>query len=429
MNALKRTGALALALTLALGCLSGCGQKAGASSSSSASSSASSSSASSSSAASAPEVDLASVTDPYLACAGVDADTVVATAGDVEITAGALLYWVAANADSLSSYYGISDLPWDTEVEGRTLAGSLKESALNTSVLYSILPVVAAGEELELSDEFHEEFDSVMDNMSSELGSEELRDHYLWQLPLTPEIYRSLYSAESYNELLREKFYGKDSADYPDDAEIISFLVDDQECYFFKHILFQVTETTAEDGTVTSNDEEQKAKAVEVLSQLRSSSDPVALFDELMNEYSEDPGLATFPEGYLGTPKDDAVAGSVMVPAVEEACLEMEDYEISDVLENDGSYHGYHIVMRLPVEGNADPAEYRDTYISYLMSQRQAKWLEEYPVTTTEAYDSIDPGAFYATLNALRTAVNDEFTALDAADSSASSPASSSSAG
>ena len=46
-------------------------------------------------------------------------DTVVAQVGDVDITAAELLYWVAYSADSMLSYYstyfGITELPWDTE--------------------------------------------------------------------------------------------------------------------------------------------------------------------------------------------------------------------------------------------------------------------------------------------------------------------------
>ena len=128
------TAVLALALTLALlaGCLSGCAKPE------------ETPPAASSAPIQAPEIELSSVTDPFLATAGLSADTVVASAGEVDITAGLLLYWVASRADTLMSYYGayggLTELPWDTEIEGVTLAQSILSDALETSLLYALLP-------------------------------------------------------------------------------------------------------------------------------------------------------------------------------------------------------------------------------------------------------------------------------------------------
>ena len=42
---------------------------------------------------------------------------------------------------------------------------------------------------------------------------------------------------------------------------------------------------------------------------------------------------------------------------------------------------GYHIILRLPIQA----ADYRDQYVSYLMSQRQQGWLEQFPVEIRKA--------------------------------------------
>jgi len=174
MKHFKRMGALALALVLTLGCLSGC-QK---------------SESSPSSSFTVPEsIDLASVTDPFLTVSGLSGDTVVATAGEVEVTAQQLLYWVAYSADNLLSYYsmyGMTELPWDTEAEGVTLADSIKKNSLDTAVLYALLPQMGKAEGLEVSDEFSATFADSMVQMSETLGGDELMDHYLWQYPPDP---------------------------------------------------------------------------------------------------------------------------------------------------------------------------------------------------------------------------------------------------
>jgi len=64
-------------------------------------------------------------------------------------------------------------------------------------------------------------------------------------------------------------------------------------------------------------------------------------FDELMHEFSQDPGLEFFPDGYTFGPNE-------MVPEFETATRELEIGEISGIIR---SFHGFHIIMRI----EADP--------------------------------------------------------------------------
>lgn len=114
MRSMKRAGALTLAALILAFSLTACGKDGGSSGSG-----ASSSAAGSTSSSEPITVDLDAVTDVFLTTAGIPGDTVVAQVGDVDITAAELLYWVAYSADSMLSYYstyfGITELPWDTE--------------------------------------------------------------------------------------------------------------------------------------------------------------------------------------------------------------------------------------------------------------------------------------------------------------------------
>lgn len=422
MKTLKRIGTLALAAAMAVSILTGCQSSA-------------QTQADSSSFAVPESIDLSTVTDPFLVTSGLSGDTVVATAGEIEITAADILYWIAYSADSLLSYYslyGMTELPWDQEVDGVSFSETMKKEALDTAVLYAVIPQIGAAEGVGVSEEFATTFEEALVNMAEVLGGEELRDHYLWQYPLTTELYTKLCQSEEINSAILEARYGEGTEGYPTDEEVFSFLEDDQQCYFFKHILFLVEETTDDNGEVTDNSAEQKERAEEVLAQLRASDDPAALFDTLMNEYSEDGGLASYPDGYLGTASDSALVGNTMVSVVEEAALSMEDWGISDVVENtEGSYHGYHIVMRLPLRESVDPADYVQSYISEQMNALQQEWIGMNEIVTNENYDKIDLSDFYSALNVLRDAVEAESEANSAAadasgDASASSSASSS---
>ena len=91
MKMMKRALSLALAMVMTLGVLAGCtnGDKSGVSTSSSSSSS-----------QQKPELmDLSKVKDPFEACSGMKPDTVVATVGDLKVTAADFLHWLSYGVD------------------------------------------------------------------------------------------------------------------------------------------------------------------------------------------------------------------------------------------------------------------------------------------------------------------------------------------
>ena len=130
---------------------------------------------------------------------------------------------------------------------------------------------------------------------------------------------------------------------------------------------------------------EKKALAEDILAQLQAADDKEALFDQLMEQYSED----TDTSGNLNSPDGYEAQSGQMVSAFETAALALQPGQISGIVE---STYGYHIILRLPIQA----ADYREQYVSYLMSQRQQSWLEQFPVETNDEFKKIDPAAFYA---------------------------------
>ena len=426
MPTLKRLGALSLSLVLALTAFTGCGAKGGSSSSSSDGSS-----------SQVQAMDLSSVTDPFLSTAGLSGDTVVATVGDTEITADSLLYWLAATVDGTAQYYAMmgmsaSDLPWDTEMEdGSTMAEGFLNNALQTAALYALVPVIAQQEGLSVSDESAQTIQQAIDSFAQQAGGDAMVDHMLWSSALTRDLYTRMMQAGDLNTQLMNRYYGDGAPDAPKDEDILTYVSDNlQIAYKAKHILLKTVDTSKPikdaDGKATGEYEplddatvaQKKATAEDILAQLQAASDKEALFDELMKEYSEDTdssGNVNSPEGY------EAKSGQ-MVAAFEEAALALQPGEISGIVE---SPYGYHIILRLPIQA----ADYRDQYVSYLMSQRQQGWLEQFPVETNDEYKKIDPAAFYTQLTALRTAVQAEVTAAQEGSGDSSSSSSGSSSG
>ena len=424
MIMMKRILSLALALALGTTLLSGCSKGDGAEDSST-----SGSSADTSAPSEVEPMDLTGVTDPYQATAGVPGNTVVAKVGDYEITAESLLYWLNYNIEyQLQQYamFGLTALPWDSETEDGTLADTLKNAALQIAAYYRLVPELCAEKGLSPDQEMLDQVAAFLDSAVQELGGQETMEHYFWASMMTPDQFRSMYEGVSLDEQLQELYYGEGSEGYPTDAEVLSYAQDELGVYRAKHILLLTKDmeqtVTNEDGTTgyapldDATVAEKKALADDLLAQLRAAEDPIALFDELMNEHSEDSGLAANPDGYTTTKGQ-------MVPEFENTALALKDGEISDVVE---STYGYHIILRLPL----DPADYRGQMVADKMEILSQQWLDEYGVVPTEAFEQIDPIAFRTQVTALQAAVQQEIAAIyeaaeDDADSSAPSDGSS----
>ena len=95
--------------------------------------------------------------------------------------------------------------------------------------------------------------------------------------------------------------------------------------YKAKHILISSGETRTE--------EEAKAIADEVTAKIKNGGD----FDKLMKEYSEDPGLEAYPDGYIFTDGE-------MVAEFENAVKSLNKGSMTD--EPVKSSFGYHIIKR-----------------------------------------------------------------------------------
>lgn len=392
MNMTKRTLALALALAMGLSALTGCGGRGDNSGNTSGSSSASGSGSTS-----IEPMDLTGVTDPYLATAGLSEDTVVAQVGDIEITSGELLYWLYNSIQYQFSQYGsyATDLPWDLELEsGATLSEQLKSNALDTAVLYSLMPTLAEQEGISVTQETLDQLDSQNQQIIERLGSEALAEHYFWSQMLTWDLLSQQNQRSDLYLQLQDLYFGEESGSYPTDAEVLAFAQDELGVYRAKHILLMTIDPSTGEALDETTIAEKKTQADDLLAQLRAAEDPIALFDQLMNEHSEDSGLATNPDGYT------TYKGQMVAP-FEEGALALKAGEISDVVESD---FGYHIILRLPL----DPADYRHYVLAQRMQDKVSALAEAYGVETTDAYDQIDLADFWSKMLSMQSTVLEE---------------------
>ena len=385
----KRLWAAALALVMALSALSGCGQKNPGSSGNSASGSGSG--------APTQPMDLSQVTDPWLAVSGIAGDETVVRLGEIEISASHYLYWLQRVINDYLAQFGgqMTTLPWDTEmVEGQTFGQFMQDQALELATLHALLRQMAQEENLTPDPAVAADVESQYVNMIMQAGDNEERViHALWGNLLSKELITWISENSDLSSQLRELYFGENSGHYPTDAEVNAYLEESGQ-YRAKHILLATIDLDTREPLDEEAVAQKKALADDLLSQLRTAQEPIVLFDQLMNEYSEDSGLAANPDGYT-------TRKGKMVAPFENAALALKSGEISDVVESD---FGYHIILRLPM----DPDDFRAECISSLMNDKIDQERERLGVEKTAAITELNVGEFWEKVTSLQAAVQAE---------------------
>ena len=114
-----------------------------------------------------------------------------------------------------------------------------------------------------------------------------------------------------------------------------------EEKYFkAQHILITTTDSLTGEPLSDEEKAEKRKQAEDILKRVNSGED----FKKLAETYSEDPGKAQYPDGYVFTEKE-------MVEEFENATKALEIGSVSGIVETS---YGYHIIKRLPVSYDAD---------------------------------------------------------------------------
>ena len=280
-------------------------------------------------------------------------DEVVATCNGRDVRWDEYFYWASHNATQVENYintmamYGLSvswDDPWsqDTEESFADYVSSCTEEQIrqvNCIEDFAVENNVVLGDEILA--EMDEQVKSEMVTACGEDATEEEFNEYLDQAYMTREFYDRM---NRINYLYRQGYiqlFGE-TGELIDDAAAIAYL-EDNGYVSANHILLM----TIDSATGEALDEEtiaaQEEKAKEIAAELQAIEDPQLLltrFAELKEEYCEDTGKVTYPDGYTFTP-------GTMVTEFEDACNALEEYQVSDPVLTS---YGYHVIIRLPFD-------------------------------------------------------------------------------
>ena len=326
---------------------------------------------------------------------GLSRDTVLFTVDGREVTADQYLYWLLTSISTAKSAgYLADDEAWEEEIEGQPTADYLKEQALEISKLYASVANHADEAGIVVTEDQRAEAEEQLDQMGAmyEAYYGLTTQEWLDQQCISREGYLGLNDAYYLVSGLEESLKESGELDPTDDD--IRNMIDSEGIYSCKHILLAFPQH--DDGSDPTDEEKAatKAEADALYAEITGAADPAAAFDAAMNEKSDDgrdetTGELYKPEGYTFLSTGAMVDGSgSLVTEFVTAGTELEVGQISQPVETD---YGYHILLRQ----DADNEETRTAYTDYAMNQLLDQWTADAKVETTEAYDNLDPKAFY----------------------------------
>ena len=334
------------------------------------------------------------VEDLFLATADIPGDFALMTVNGQPVSARMYLYWLAYSISEMESYmyayYGMA-LDWSEE---SGLGEYLMADALNATLMYTLVPEKAKELGYDLTADQIAEFESYTAETIVAMGGEEEFNESLRMLGLDRDTYLAINrSPYYYQQVLNGMF-----ADRPTDEDVKTY-IEENDILSAKHILLLTMDMSTRQPLADDVIAQKKATAEDILKQLQESNDLATDFDALMNQYSEDSGLATNPDGYVFT------AGE-MVSEFENGTRALEYGQISGLVE---SPYGYHIILRQ----DPDTPSLREDCLTTLASNQINSWITEANVVLSDEYMNLDPQMFYekfmayqAVFSALRQAAS-----------------------
>ncbi len=256
----------------------------------------------------------------------------VASVNGVKLTTEEFEFWLynAKNEIEVEAATKGEDVEkiWETD-KTVTLA---KEKALEAAIFNKVQLVKA--EELGLSldqaerDALLEQKDQYINTVGKETFNKELA-----KAGLTEETYIKLLEEYRLTDKLSNKIISE-SDEYTISQQQISTYYEQNKQQFeniqvtAKHILFSTIDD-AYQPLPQEKQEEARKKSEEIFARIKSGED----FDELMHEYSEDPGLETNPDGYTFGKESN------YIPEFKATAFALEPGEMSEILKTDFGYH------------------------------------------------------------------------------------------
>jgi len=292
----------------------------------------------------------------------------VATVGDIKITQSEFEFYLDSIKKQMSDTELQTDEDWENkEIEGKKAIDVAKQQAMDNAVRNAIYIEAAEAAGLSLTDEDKRTIQNTKEQLVAGYGSEKAYKEFLKSNDITEEFIEMMCKSSAYYNKIGQIVMEEKTVT---DAEFESYFTQnkvdfEREIRKAKHILIATMD--AETNMPKPQEEQEKASvlAKEIFDRAQKGEN----FDALMNEYSEDPGLATNPDGYVfGTGE--------MVPEFEEATDSVGFGGIAFCKSD----FGYHIIKRLPISYEDTKDLVQNEVFGKLIDEKVEEWKKEYSI-------------------------------------------------
>lgn len=247
-------------------------------------------------------------------------------------------------AQNYGMYFGSAWMDQEIE-EGKTMLDMIEENATEQIKQMTAILKIAEEKGIKVNKDIEKAVEDQMKKMRDNMGGEEQYKAFLTEMKTTEKALKRYYEFYEILDRVNKKLtQSGNEAYFEKDALKKEF---SENYWTVQHILVSTKEGTDAEGNATPAKSEKEAKAIvdEIYAKIQSGAD----FGELIEEYSEDPGLAK---------KDDFYTFTVgkMVPEFEEEAKKLAVDEVSaEAVKTD---YGFHIIKKY--ETDTDSAEFKE---------------------------------------------------------------------
>lgn len=266
------------------------------------------------------------------------------------------------------------NLIWDGALDSTTPSQAAKDGADSNVLSYLVLENMAKEYGVALTEEDRADMENVLAQQIEQAGGQEAFQEALAQMGISQETFDRIAASGYLLGHLQELAADPSSSLYEAPSQEDNAYVD--------HILLATRDTSTGESLSEETIAAKRAQAEDLLAQLQAAGDVQALFDQLVEEYGEDPGRAS-SAGYLVNPQTN------FVPEFLDAAFALKPGEISGIVESE---HGYHILLRKELTED-QLASLAGGHLTELLTARMETALEN--MTRSEKLDAIDAGTFY----------------------------------
>lgn len=327
---------------------------------------------------------------------GIPHEKIVMTVGQTEVPAELYFYWVCYVCSSLEynilseySNYGMygdcvnretMTVNWTSSYAGMPLMEYALSQAEDTIKYYMSIEEMAEEKGVGLTTANQVDMENTFRQAVEEMGGGDSFVNYLKMLGISRENFDRISAASYLYMNLLDLVFQEGSELYLAEEDYNRYAV------YADHILIATQNMQTGEALMPAEAVEKYQAAEALLEQLRAAEDPVALFDQLADEHSDDPGREDNPTGYIYTP-------GAMVEEFEMAASQLLPGEISDVVQSD---YGFHIILRRDLlaalkEDESRKVEIAQDYLDQLLVRKRSAS----EVTYDACLEEIDWTSFY----------------------------------